>query len=434
MGPRDLPSVTAAQAVRWREQVERDMSYYGPSYANIESGWYRQTSNPTYASSRERLDAVWSAGCDEIVRRYVLECGTFFTAFDDLMLRDIEAATDADLSRVNYGIYYLATRAWEMPDTRQAWRAADEAAQGAIYTCDTCGARLPLTEAHPQLIRKHGVDLHICRPCSYVLERHTRLGLPTVSRVPELMRARATTRRCELCPGSFDLADDGLALSLGQTSAVDVFYPNLLADICTDCLHSITKDCCDGTRSDHLNRLYDVFQHIGRVPTQTLADLVYACRSHDEILELVRLLRLTRNAEGYKSEFGSFLAALIEAGILPEGSRKMVIGTMVLADDGHVCLSIAEKEIDDYLTAHPIAHDKEVPYPASRLRADWEVFDSSERRVFIEYFGLMNNPDYARKAGQKIELAGRHDIELIELYPGATCFAGLAARFKLDET
>lgn len=89
---------------------------------------------------------------------------------------------------------------------------------------------------------------------------------------------------------------------------------------------------------------------------------------------------------------------------------------MVSAKDGHLCLSIEEKEIDDFLYTHNIRHEKEIYYPDSSMRADWEIFDYS-KRVFIEYFGLMNNKDYAEKVKNKAFIAARWDIELIELYP-----------------
>ncbi len=48
-----------------------------------------------------------------------------------------------------------------------------------------------------------------------------------------------------------------------------------------------------------------------------------------------------------------------------------------------MCLSMAEKTIDDLLTEMGIDHEKEVPYPESAYRCDFV-----SNGVFIEYFGL----------------------------------------------
>ena len=50
------------------------------------------------------------------------------------------------------------------------------------------------------------------------------------------------------------------------------------------------------------------------------------------------------------------------------------------------------------------------------MRTDWEIFGYS-KRIFIEYFGLMNNKDYVEKAKRKALIAAERDIELVELYP-----------------
>jgi hypothetical protein len=96
----------------------------------------------------------------------------------------------------------------------------------------------------------------------------------------------------------------------------------------------------------------------------------------------------------------------------------MLIGTRVLAEDGHLCFSLPEKDIDDFLSHNDLAHSKEVSYPGSRLRADWEVF-GGQGRVFVEYFGLVGRPDYDEKVKQKIEHARSHGIELVSIYPSS---------------
>ena len=78
------------------------MSYYGPAFANIQSGWYRETSDPNYAGDRSRIDAVWCPACDEVIRRYTVHLQYLFTAFDKEMLQEVEAATGGNLAGTRY--------------------------------------------------------------------------------------------------------------------------------------------------------------------------------------------------------------------------------------------------------------------------------------------------------------------------------------------
>ncbi len=54
------------------------MSYYGVTFAGINSGWYRNTKENTYLIGREIIDKIWSQKCDEILKKYVFKYGTFF--------------------------------------------------------------------------------------------------------------------------------------------------------------------------------------------------------------------------------------------------------------------------------------------------------------------------------------------------------------------
>ena len=156
---------------------------------------------------------------------------------------------------------------------------------------------------------------------------------------------------------------------------------------------------------------------IGKVPTQDFDSYIYYFSTPDSIREFLKLMYTIPSPDQLKESFGSFFGAIVKAGILPDGAKRMKIGTMVLADDGDVCFSLVERDIDNYLFAGGIAHKKEPPYPEGDMRADWEIFGGG-CRVFVEYFGLMNNADYIQKAKTKGEIAARHGIRLIELFPG----------------
>ena len=50
------------------------------------------------------------------------------------------------------------------------------------------------------------------------------------------------------------------------------------------------------------------------------------------------------------------------------------------------------------------------------MRCDWEVVKNGHR-IFIEYFGLMNQDAYAQKAELKRKLAQDNGIDLIGIQP-----------------
>jgi len=96
---------------------------------------------------------------------------------------------------------------------------------------------------------------------------------------------------------------------------------------------------------------------------------------------------------------------------LENETRRTGRGIQCLAKDGHVCLSLGEKTIDDTLNTLRIHHEKEGPYPEGHFRADFVVKD-----VFIEYFGLSGDTTYDERTTLKQEICKKHGIQLISIY------------------
>ena len=118
-------------------------------------------------------------------------------------------------------------------------------------------------------------------------------------------------------------------------------------------------------------------------------------------------------------KFGSWFEALAQTGALPNDVLVTKRGVRFVAHNGHVCHSLDEQLIDNWLSVHEVPHDREPLYPvhqsyntSGRRRADWLVHD-----VFIEYFGLVGNAEYDEKVDEKISLAGDLGIDLIAIYP-----------------
>lgn len=188
-------------------------------------------------------------------------------------------------------------------------------------------------------------------------------------------------------------------------------------DFCSPCLKNTVLQ---GTGSDTLSKeetlsyLRDLASVLQRIPNQRfgegmndLADLSIQKRK-----AILNLLNKKPTAGRVKELFGSWFNGLVEAGILEDGTRRMVRGTRCLANDGHVCHSLAEKTVDDFLHFHGIPHEREPKYPEGNYRGDFKV-----EGVFVEYFGLVGNPEYDNKTKLKQSLCRKHGIRLISIYP-----------------
>jgi hypothetical protein len=168
------------------------------------------------------------------------------------------------------------------------------------------------------------------------------------------------------------------------------------------------------TKQEVLEYLQDLAEVLQRVPNQNFGEGVDDLHGLDyqERLALLQVLKRKPTVKRVKDLFGSWLKALVEAEILEEGTRRTSRGTQCLAKDGHVCLSLGEKTIDDFLYNHEIVHQKEPSYPERNFRADFLVDD-----IFIEYFGLKGNPEYDAKTQLKQRICRKHGIQLISIYP-----------------
>ncbi len=117
--------------------------------------------------------------------------------------------------------------------------------------------------------------------------------------------------------------------------------------------------------------------------------------------------------------FGSWNNTIIAAGFQPNRShsQRMYKRTKTQASDGHLCDSVSEAIIDNWLSAHKILHQRNISYPETNHKADWAIFIRG-RKVFIEYFGLANDsPRYDRAIRKKKELCHRHKLTLVAIYP-----------------
>ena len=127
--------------------------------------------------------------------------------------------------------------------------------------------------------------------------------------------------------------------------------------------------------------------------------------------------------------FGSWNNAVSAAGLTPNRSHsnRMYKRTNAKASDGHLCDSISELLIDNWLNKNKIEHKRNVPYPDTNHKADWGI-NFKKEIVFIEYFGLAkDSPRYDESIIKKKALCRKYKIKLIEIYS-----SDLYPKIKLD--
>ncbi len=149
--------------------------------------------------------------------------------------------------------------------------------------------------------------------------------------------------------------------------------------------------------------------------------------SRDELLNLIKEKCMTLGRVPTKREcpeifsacvntFGFWNNAIRAAGFEPYRSHddRMYKRMRTKALDGHVCDSVSEAIIDNWLTEHGIAHERDVIYGATNYKADWQLSNGT----LVEYFGLAkDSPRYDRAVRAKQTLAKEHNLSLIEIYP-----------------
>ncbi len=111
-----------------------------------------------------------------------------------------------------------------------------------------------------------------------------------------------------------------------------------------------------------------------------------------------------------KISFGSWNNAIRIAGFEP---NPVKFANKQIANDGHVCDSIAERTIDDYLFKNNVSHQTHFPYPEGSYTADFKIGNN-----YVEYFGLSGEiPKYDNIKELKKIIASKYKIKLLEIYP-----------------
>ena len=130
-------------------------------------------------------------------------------------------------------------------------------------------------------------------------------------------------------------------------------------------------------------------QDKGRIPTKA---------------ELGHLNRPARN------NFGTWNNLIKVAGFTP---NEVIFSKKFTANDGHICDSLSEKIVDDWLSARKIEHQTQVKYPWNNgMSTDFKVGE-----YWVELFGLTGQlKKHDSLMRTKLQLIKHYNLKLISLY------------------
>lgn len=336
---------------------------------------------------------------------------------------------------VSFGPDAPSARAW--PRVRDAWADNPHILRWWTLACDEAISDLirrwhwhypwQLSDAVAAVVGKDTIDRWaaedpMCRRYAYYnvlmyfgIARARRVGLERAMPMPQ-------ERICLLCDARFD-EDQVPMAQVRRLGSLDI------VDYCKDCFSSTAYggDANDPrvTARDVESYIQQLAQITDAIPTQNFFDQagVYLGWDRETRTRLLLLAAQRPFPELVKRTHGSWLAALTVAGVLDDGVHKTARGHRALAVDGHVCHSLAEKTIDDWLTLHDIRHEREPSYPDSNYRADFLV-----NGKFVEYFGLAGDAEYDQKSRLKRALAETHHLGLVEISPKDLARWGVAQK------
>lgn len=157
----------------------------------------------------------------------------------------------------------------------------------------------------------------------------------------------------------------------------------------------------------------------GTEPKHTLQELIDIIRAKTQELGRVPARREMKESDACRKFFGSWNNAIIAADLQPNRShsQRMYKRTNTVSSDGHLCDSVSELLIDNWLAKNNIPHKRDTSYPNTHHKADWAI-PIENQKIFVEYFGLANDsPRYDRAIKEKGKLCRKNKISLIAIYP-----------------
>lgn len=387
------------------------MGYYAPSFGGLDQGWYFKTTDQRHAEERDRCLEWWNAECDAVVEDYLRRYGMFLSAFEKSIKDDIRTRLGENFKFPDYFGYFIVSRVLETPHLAKLYREDYERRSRSTIICLVCNNCQSYDDIHPSLIGRTRRVLPLCNKCWFWIAEFTPLqSLAYVSEdFKERVRRLSSQQTCPICRRKFVW----LSKEVRYTFEVP-FLPARHIEICPRCVErAIFGDPGTGESTSHLEKFKRIADLLGVVPDKT--GFVYDQAETLEIaIEVTKLMHQIPSFQALAKQESSWFKLLVASGVLLEGTRPTHYGTMVLARDGHECLSLAEKTIDDLLFDHCIPHEKEPRYPGADYRADWKII-AGGTEVFIELFGLDGEPNYTKRKRKKLAYAEQAGMTIVAL-------------------
>jgi hypothetical protein len=416
----------------------RAARFWNPNTPNFD---YRKAVRRDYRASRDFLDYVWNEAADRLLLELLDQFGLdYYALLEDEIPARLSGVTGRPFNKVEltpvldehirYRLGNLGIP--DLPRTAKGLKALDYLRKsrergpssqfglelGAL-SCTFCRRTIGDVDfPRDRNVRAYHMEgKPFCSACVYIFNRFKRRpdGDETLARFQSKLASRVFLDSiiCEVCSREFKYADHLFKYD------PEIFYPNSVIDVCPRCLTKAISPYNRCSPALAIARIRDIHAIVGDEMLDGFTDLLVTLKDANRYRALLGVLVKSPNEDQLKQIFGHYLKALIEAGIVSKEQFTITegaFGIRCLADDGHVCDSLREREIDNFLHSRGIRHEREPAYPRSKQRADWKVI-RREREFYVEYFGLITRDEYRKRAEGKIQLAENCGIILLAIYP-----------------
>ena len=182
------------------------------------------------------------------------------------------------------------------------------------------------------------------------------------------------------------------------------------------------KNSVENVKQLALLGISEFLNHFGFVPPsgfsrgEIIRDFQILGVPEGDLEYALKILSLIPASSTVTELFGSWAHFLNLAGML-EISNRGKGGYRSIASDGHLCLSLGERAICEYLSKNGFVHSKEPLYPMDKelnpnnlLRADFLINDT-----YVEFAGRMQDEEYSKRMRNKELLATTYNLNWIKL-------------------
>ena len=139
----------------------------------------------------------------------------------------------------------------------------------------------------------------------------------------------------------------------------------------------------------------------------------------EEARDLVRAWALVPRPRAVKELFPTWAHLLDAAGLLEGDYNPNSRGRRSISSCKHLCLSLGERYICEFLNSKKIGHTREPEYPLheklnpnGKLRADFLIGE-----LWVEFAGLKGQKDYDARMKNKVKLGKALDLKLLVIEP-----------------